>query len=160
MKLLFMDVDGTLTDGKIHISNSGELFKSFDVKDGYAIGQMMPRLNIIPVIITGRESEIVLNRAKELEIIEVYQNCSDKKTAMISIAERYGLYLSERTMKIPNTMYLGDDIPDLECMKIAEMSGCPYDAVDAVKSQCQFVGLKKGGDGFVREFVEYIIKNR
>ena len=159
MKLLFMDVDGTLTDGKIHISNSGELFKSFDVKDGYAIGQMMPGLNIIPVIITGRESEIVTNRAKELGITEIYQGCSDKKSIMMSIAKKYGLYLSDQVMKIPNTMYLGDDIPDLECIKIAEISGCPFDAVDAVKSQCQFVGEKRGGDGFVREFVEYIRRN-
>ena len=65
IKLLVMDVDGTLTDGKIYMGSSGEVMKAFDVKDGYAIAHMLPEMGIIPVIITGRKSVIVENRARD-----------------------------------------------------------------------------------------------
>ena len=78
IKILVMDVDGTLTDGKINIGPHGELFKSFDIKDGYAINEMLPANGIIPAIITGRESQIVANRAQELHVSELYQGKHDK----------------------------------------------------------------------------------
>ena len=73
IKLFVMDVDGTLTDGKIYMGENGEIMKAFNVKDGYAIAHMLPEMEIIPVIITGRKSKIVENRAKELGITELYQ---------------------------------------------------------------------------------------
>ena len=78
IKLLFMDVDGTLTDGKIYMGENGELMKTFDIKDGYAIAHMLPEMSIIPVIITGRTSKIVENCAKELHVTELYQRKYDK----------------------------------------------------------------------------------
>lgn len=68
IKMLVMDVDGTLTDGRIYIGAEGEVMKAFDVKDGYAIAHMLPEMGIIPVIITGRRSKIVEKRSKELKI--------------------------------------------------------------------------------------------
>ena len=73
IQYLIMDVDGTLTDGKIYMSNSGEMMKAFNIKDGYGIHDILIPKGIIPVIITGRSSDIVLNRSKELGIIKVYQ---------------------------------------------------------------------------------------
>lgn len=122
--LLFMDVDGTLTDGKIYIGNDGELMKAFSVKDGYAITHLLPEHDIIPVIITGRKSEIVSKRCQELGMEFVFQDVSNKREKMIAFANSYGIYENEIGM-LPNTYYIGDDIPDLECMLIAEKKGCP-----------------------------------
>ena len=78
IKLLVMDVDGTLTDGKIYMGAEGEMMKAFDVKDGYGIAHILPRLGITPVIITGRRSGIVERRCAELGITELYQGVRDK----------------------------------------------------------------------------------
>ena len=84
-----MDIDGTLTDGKIYIGFSGEVMKAFDVKDGYAIHDLLPKHNIVPVIVTGRTSVIVENRAKELGIQELYQGIHDKTKILNQIIEKY-----------------------------------------------------------------------
>ena len=127
IKLLFMDVDGTLTDGKIYIGPNGEEFKAFNVKDGYAIGTILPKAGIIPVIITGRESEIVKRRCEELSIANLRQNVRDKKVAMLEIAKSFEIVPNDREMLV-GIAYVGDDDPDYECMKMAELSGCPADA--------------------------------
>lgn len=156
-KLIFLDVDGTLTDGKIYIGNNGELIKAFNIKDGYAIAHLLPKHNIIPVIITGRKSEIVSKRCQELGIDFVFQNVSNKKEKMIEFANSYGIYENEQGILL-NTYYIGDDIPDLECMLIAEKKGCPADAVNEIKAVSDFVSSKNGGDGAVREFVEWVCR--
>ncbi len=150
-----MDVDGTLTDGKIYIGNNGELMKAFSVKDGYAITHLLPKHNIIPVIITGRKSDIVSKRCQELGIEFVFQDISNKKEKMIEFANSYGIYESEKGI-LPNTYYIGDDIPDLECMLITDKKGCPADAVNEIKAVSDFISSKNGGDGAVREFIEWL----
>ena len=90
IKFLFLDVDGTLTDGKIYMSDSGELFKAFDVKDGCGIKDILPKLDIKPVIITARSSKILLNRCKELSIDMVFQNTRDKVSKIKEIMNEYG----------------------------------------------------------------------
>ena len=87
IKMLVMDVDGTLTDGKIYVGSQGEVMKAFNVKDGYAIARILPDLGIIPVIITGRTSSIVEYRAKEIGITELYQGVSDKLAQLKQVAE-------------------------------------------------------------------------
>ena len=89
IKLFVMDVDGTLTDGKIYMGENGEIMKAFDVKDGYGIAHILPKLGIIPVIITGRESQIVASRAAELGITEICQGATDKSKTLKRIAEKY-----------------------------------------------------------------------
>ena len=153
--VLLMDVDGTLTDGKIYISSDGELMKAFDIKDGYAIHDILPRYGIIPVIITGRSSQIVKNRAEELGIVELYQGKHDKMITLHEIISKHNLSLS-------NCAYIGDDVLDLPCMQeiraAGGLTGCPSDAVDEVKAASDFVSSKAGGNGAVREFIEYIVK--
>ena len=78
IKYLIIDVDGTLTDGKIYISNNGECFKVFDIKDGYGIHDILLPFGIMPIVITGRASRIVENRCRELEITELYQGVKNK----------------------------------------------------------------------------------
>ena len=149
IKMLVMDVDGTLTDGKIYMGSDGEVFKAFDVKDGYAIAHLH-EAGIIPVIITGRESKIVENRGKELNIKEVYQGVSDKVEKLKEVAKSNGVLLEE-------VAYIGDDLNDLDCMGICGLSACPNDAIDKVIQNVNYICKYSGGNGAVREFIEYII---
>lgn len=153
IKLLVMDVDGTLTDGKIYMGANGEVMKAFDVKDGYAIVNMLPEHRVVPVIITGRRSEIVENRASELGIKELHQGVQDKLPKLIEIAVQYNVNQSA-------IAYIGDDLTDLPCIEFCGMSACPRDAVDEVKQRVNYVCEHDGGHGAVREFVEYILTIR
>lgn len=145
-----MDVDGTLTDGKINIGADGELFKTFNVKDGYGIAVLLPKYNITPVIITGRRSEIVERRASELCITDLFQGVSDKLLQLTKVAEKYGATPDE-------IVYMGDDLNDLDCIKHCGFSACPCDAVEEVKTNSHYVCNKKSGDGAVREVIDMLI---
>jgi len=149
IKMLVLDVDGTLTDGKIYIGSQGELMKAFNVKDGLGIVKASSQ-HIVPVIITGRESGIVEQRAKELGITEVHQGIKDKVTILRVIADRYKYDLKELA-------YIGDDENDIESMKLCGLVGCPADAADSVVEIADFVCKRNGGEGAVREFIEYLL---
>lgn len=153
IKLLAMDVDGTLTNGKINITNTGELFKAFDVKDGYAIKHLLPLHGIKTAIITSRKSNIVSERAKELNISYIVQSSEDKVSSLRDICLAIGISLRE-------CAYIGDDLNDIPLLKVVGLSGCPNDAVSEVRESCQFISSKTGGNGAVREFCEYIIKKK
>ena len=144
IKMLVMDVDGTLTDGKIYIGSQGEVMKAFNVKDGYAIKHILPEMGIIPVIITGRTSAIVEYRARELDITELYQGVTDKLAQLKKLAEKYQLTKDQ-------IAYIGDDVNDLECIKYCGFSACPNDAVEEVKRCVSYVCSVFGGGGAVRE---------
>lgn len=152
VKYLVMDVDGTLTDGKIYMGENGEVIKAFNIKDGYGIHDILIANYITPVIITGRTSKIVLNRCKELGITEVYQGVKDKVKQ-----------LEEVISDLSTIAYIGDDLNDLQCMKVVKdaggIVGCPADAVDKVKASSDFIAEHNGGEGAVRDFIEYIIEN-
>lgn len=156
IRLLFMDVDGTLTDGKIYISPQGELFKAFNVKDGYGVHNLLPQASIIPVVLTARESAIVQNRCCELGIVHCYQGCRDKEAKLIELAYEFDLYPNEQGV-YHEIAYIGDDIIDLSCMQRCGVKGCPADAVAEVKAVCDYVCTTSGGQGAVREFIEWII---
>lgn len=154
-----MDVDGTLTDGKIYMGNNGELFKVFDVKDGYAIRNILPKLGILPVIITGRTSKIVANRCQEIGITEVYQGEEDKLSKMCELAKTYNS-LCDKNGVFQEFAYVGDDLNDLDCMLRCGFRACPADAVDDIKQQSDYICQAKGGSSIVRELIEYISLQR
>ena len=153
IKYLVMDVDGTLTDGKIYMSNTGELMKAFNIKDGAGIHDILIPAGITPVIITGRSSDIVLNRCDELDITEVHQGVSNKIEKLIAVIGGKD--------KLNTVAYIGDDINDLSCMKpIKEahgLVGCPADAVQKVKNIADYIAPHNGGDGAVRDFIEWLV---
>lgn len=157
IRLLIMDVDGTLTDGKIYMSDQGELVKAFDIKDGSGIHDLLPQAGIIPAIITGRKSKIVENRCQELGISHCYQGCRDKAAKLAELAEALGIRKDERGV-YPEIAYVGDDIIDLPCMRLCGIVGCPADAANEVKDIADFVSPRKGGDGAVREFIEWLLQ--
>lgn len=147
VKMLVMDVDGTLTDGRIYIGAQGEVMKAFDVKDGYAIVHLRQK-GIEPVIITGRSSAIVQVRAKELGVTELYQGISDKLTQLKMVAEKFQCAPEQ-------IAYIGDDENDLECIRYCGVCGCPADAMECVRQTVDYICKKDGGRGAVREFVEW-----
>lgn len=152
VKLLVMDVDGTLTDGRIYIGASGELMKAFDVKDGYGIAHILPELGIIPVIITGRTSDIVAARARELGVLELHQGVGDKLACLREVAEKYGAAPAE-------IAYIGDDRNDTDCLDYCGIAGCPADAAEEIKPLVTYVCRNSGGRGAVREFIDWLREN-
>lgn len=156
IKYLVMDVDGTLTDGKIYMGSNGELMKAFNIKDGCGIHDLLLPSGITPLIITGRKSEIVANRCKEIGIEHYFQGVGDKIATLNEFLANNGGGLSE-------VAYAGDDLNDLACMrKVKEnggLIGVPSNACQQVKELADFVSEYVGGDGAVRDFIEYIIYN-
>ena len=150
IKYFVMDVDGTLTDGKIYMGQNGEIMKAFNIKDGCGIHGILIPAGIKPVIITGRTSKIVVNRCMELGISEVHQGISDKVGK-----------LNEITDDLKSVAYIGDDINDLSCMKLIKAAGgiigCPADAVEKVKEIADYIAGHNGGDGAVRDFIEWLV---
>ena len=151
IKALIMDVDGTLTDGTIYLDNNGNEMKKFNVKDGYAISTILPEYDIVPIVITGRRSEIVRKRCEELNIKKVVQGSINKVNDM-------KLILNDLSISMEETAYIGDDMNDIECMKLVGLCACPNDAVNEVKKICDIVAEKNGGEGAVREIIEKIVQ--
>lgn len=153
IKYLVMDVDGTLTDGKIYMGETGELCKAFHVKDGYGIHEIAIPAGLVPVIITGRSSTILTNRCEELGIKEVHQGVSDKEKKIREIVQ-----------DLCTVAYIGDDLNDFLCMSAVKdaggVIGCPADAVKEVKDLANFISVKDGGEGAVRDFIEWIMRGK
>lgn len=147
---LVMDVDGTLTDGRIYMGKDGEMMKAFDIKDGCGIHDILIPAGITPVIITGRSSKILENRCKELGITNLHQGIRNKIEKLLTI-----------TTDLSTVAYIGDDINDLSCMESIKeaggLVGCPADAVQKVIDLADFVSKRNGGNGAVREFIEWIV---
>ena len=151
IKMLVMDVDGTLTDGHIYVSAAGEMMKAFHVQDGYGIAHILPRFGITPVIITGRSSEIVRKRAAELKISCLHQGIGDKLSKLREVAAELGAAAEE-------IAYIGDDVNDLDCIRWCGCTACPADAVPELLEEVDYVCKRDGGRGAVREFIDRITK--
>ena len=151
IKMFVMDVDGTLTDGCTYYSERGEELKRFNMKDGFGIG-LLQRNDIIPVILTGENSKIVVSRAKKLNVKEVHVNVKDKLKKVSDIAFNYKAWLDV------NVAYIGDDLSDMGVMKKVVLSFAPADAVEEVKKVAKVVTTRRGGEGAVREAIDYVLK--
>ena len=149
IKLIVLDVDGTLTDGGIYYDSQGNEMKRFDVKDGLGI-LVARKTGLELAIITGRASPMVERRVKELGIQHLLQGVQKKYPALLELAKSCGLSLAE-------IGYIGDDLNDLQCMEAVGFRACPADAVQAVKSVCDYVAVASGGHGAVREVLEYLL---
>ncbi|KEA46242.1 KdsC family phosphatase [Campylobacter mucosalis] len=150
IEIIFLDVDGCLTDGKIVYDANGELLKSFDVKDGYAIESWL-KLGKKVAIITGRKSEIVERRAEDLKITHVYQGVSDKLEVAKEILKFEGL-------SFENAAAIGDDYNDYKILQAVSWSFKPKDAIKELEVDTRL--KHKGGAGAIREMIEIIIKEQ
>jgi len=152
ISMIILDVDGALTDGGIILDSNGVEQKRFHVRDGHGI-KMAQRVGITIAIITGRRSEVVEIRAKELGITEVYQRSLDKVETYEKLKEKLGISEEE-------TAYVGDDIVDIPVMRRVGLSFAVADAEPYVKDEAHLVTERGGGKGAVREVIDFILKAR
>ncbi len=149
IRLIVLDVDGCLTNGRIIYGESGEELKAFNVKDGLAIKSWM-NLGYACAIITGRRSGIVKRRADELGISHLYQGVKDKGSRIRTLCRDLDVSLEE-------TAVIGDDLNDLKMIAIAGRSFTPADGSHFIRSRVDHVLEHKGGEAAVREMIEFLI---
>ncbi len=150
IELITLDVDGCMTDGKITYTTQGEEIKSFNVKDGLAIASWI-KMGKKVAIITGRESKIVKKRAEELRIDYIYQGVNDKLEVLEEI-------LSKTQLDFSQVAGIGDDLNDYKILKSVGLSFTPQDGINEIKSIVDVIISKNGGDGAIREMIEFILR--
>ena len=150
IKLLALDVDGVLSDGKLYYGNDGEELKCFSILDGLGI-KLLQDQGIMVAIITGRESNIVSRRARELAIQHVVQGREDKITALNELLKTTGLTLEQ-------TAYMGDDLPDLSAIIQCRFGTTVANGHDVVKQNANWISSKCGGAGAVRELADLLLQ--
>lgn len=151
IKLIVLDVDGTMTDGGVYIDNNGIEQKKFNIKDGAGI-ILAESIGIEFMILTGRKSVCVEQRAKELSIKYVCQGIHHK----VDYLKDFAL---NNALSAEHIAYIGDDLNDLPAMHFVGISACPLDAADEVKSYCDYVLPVNGGEGVVRSFINILLKS-
>ena len=152
VRMLLLDVDGVMTDGGIYYSADGVEMKRFNAQDGY--GVVLARENGLKIgIISGRTTPIVEARMKDLNVDEVIQGSMDKVTALRGIQKRHSLTDDE-------IAFMGDDLFDLPLLHAVGLSAAPRNARPEVKESVDYVAKADGGNGAVREFVEFILRHQ
>jgi 3-deoxy-D-manno-octulosonate 8-phosphate phosphatase (KDO 8-P phosphatase) len=150
IRCFVFDVDGVLTDGTILLLDDGQMARSMNVKDGYAM-QLAVKKGYTLAIISGGVSESAKNRLQKLGISETWFGVTDKRTVLTDIISRNGIAAE-------HVLYMGDDIPDLDVMRLSGLPCCPADAVPEAKQASVFIASAAGGKGCVREVIEKVLK--
>jgi 3-deoxy-D-manno-octulosonate 8-phosphate phosphatase (KDO 8-P phosphatase) len=150
IKMLVLDVDGVMTDGRLFYGPGGQEFMVFHILDGHGI-KMAIRSGLSLAIITGRESEAVAQRARELGILEIHQKAVDKLSVFQGLLARSGLRVSQ-------VACMGDDLLDLPLLRRAGLAFSVPDAVEEVRAAAHYVTRRPGGQGAVREAIELLLK--
>lgn len=152
IRMVAMDVDGVLTEGRVTYDDNGREYKSFDAHDGYGMKRAQ-RHGLVLALITGRASSMVSRRAKELGIKEVHQKIADKLVVYTMLKRRYGLRDEE-------VCYIGDDEPDIPVIEKVGVSAAPADGMDEVRNIVDIVTKRNGGRGAVREVLDRILRSK
>ena len=152
VQLMVFDVDGVLTDGRLHYGPDGEVLKTFDTLDGHGV-KMLRSAGVQTAIITGRSSKIVASRARELAIDHVYQGVHDKTEAFAELLTKTGVAAHD-------TGYMGDDWPDLAVMLKAGFAAVPANAHIELVRRAHYVAQARGGRGAAREVCDLILRAR
>lgn len=150
IRLLILDCDGVMTDGRIILLPGGDETKAFDIKDGHAM-RMAPRAGLRIAIISGNQSVATRMRAKDLEVAHLHERAWDK-------LEPYEQILAEEGLKDEEVCYVGDDVVDIPVLRRAGLAVAVADAVEEVKEFAHLVTTRRGGRGAVREVIEFILK--
>lgn len=150
IKLVVFDVDGVFSDGSIYLGNNGEEYKAFNTKDGYGV-KSLSKCSVDVAIITGRNSTIVENRMKSLNVKYIIQGREDKKLALEDLLQTTG-YAVESVASV------GDDMPDVGMFELSSVKVAVFDAHPYVKQQANYITSLGGGKGAVREFCDLILQ--
>jgi 3-deoxy-D-manno-octulosonate 8-phosphate phosphatase (KDO 8-P phosphatase) len=152
IQLVISDVDGVLTDGCMYYSERGEIMKKFHTHDGMGV-ELLLKKNIYTILITKEKSPIVKKRASKIKIKETFLGVIQKEKLLDDLCSKYDL-------KSENIAYIGDDVNDLEIMKLVGLSASPNNGISEVKKISKYICEKNGGNGAFREFADLIIKNK
>lgn len=145
-----LDIDGVLTDGSVMVTTSGDMLRSMNIKDGYALKTAIDKgFNIC--IISGGTNEGVRVRLNGLGITDVFLGAHNK-------IEQLNTYLASKNVDLKQVLYMGDDIPDYPVMKLVGLPTCPQDAAPEIKAISKYVSHKNGGKGAVRDVIEQVLK--
>lgn len=144
------DVDGVLTDGSVYAFEDGNLMRKMHTKDGFAIKHAIKQGYRI-IIITGGSSEGVVKRLKKLGVEDVYYGIHNKLETLKQLINLYSIDLGR-------VLYMGDDLPDYECMRLCHLATCPSDAVHEVQEISQYISPLNGGQGCVRDVIEKVLR--
>ncbi len=150
IKTFIFDVDGVMTDGIVILSPDGDMLRTMNVKDGYAL-QLAVKKGYRIIIITGGRSELVKNRFTALGIEHIYIGVNNK-------LELFHKLVKELNLNKDSILYMGDDIPDYKIMKEVGVAACPADAAEEIKKICKYISLYDGGKGCVRDVLEQVMK--
>ena len=150
VEAIVLDVDGVMTDGGIIPTPDGDFIRRYNAKDGYAIASAI-REGLKVCIISGGRGRMLENRLQMLGVTRYYLNCMDKITAIREFAADYNIDLE-------NVIYMGDDIPDLECMRLVGVPVCPSDAAMEVVEASRYISEYNGGHGAVRDIIEQVMR--
>ena len=150
IKMFLTDCDGTLTDGGMYYTDEGDKMKRFNTSDGVGL-RLLKEHGIITGIITGENSEIVRQRGNKLEVDEIVLGVQNKIEIIQQLCNKYNLTLEE-------VAFIGDDVNDIDALKLAGLAICPANAVKSVKECSNYITNKSGGEGAVREAAEIILK--
>lgn len=151
VRLLALDVDGVLSDGRIYMGNDGEELKAFHTKDGYGIKAVM-QLGVQVAVITGRNSAIVQNRMQALGVQHVIQGKEQKQSALSELQQTLGIAASE-------TACMGDDMPDIGMFAVSDLAIAVQDAHPYILQQAVYQTQVRGGFGAVREVCDLILQS-
>jgi len=144
------DVDGVLTDGTIHVTQTGEMLRNMNIRDGYAMKAAVENgYNVC--IISGGSNEGVRVRLRNLGITDIHLGVSDK-------VEVFKEYIDIYNIDPEQVLYMGDDIPDYHVMKLTGLPTCPQNAVPEIKNISKYISHKEGGEGCVRDVIEQVMK--
>jgi len=149
IRMLILDIDGVMTAGDIFINDQGEQLKAFNVRDGHGI-KLLQRAGIQVAVLTGRQSEVVTHRTRELGIEHVIQGCLRKGEGIKTLCKQAGIKPTE-------CAYMGDDVIDLPAMAFCRLAFSPADAYSAVKTKVDWVSGFGGGAGAVRQVCEGLL---
>lgn len=150
IKAFIFDVDGVLTDGIVHVTETGEQLRQFNIKDGYAL-QLAVKRGYRVAVITGGRSAGVRQRLKGLGISDIFMEVDSK-------IEVFNQFLNNNNLHTEQVLYMGDDIPDYQVMQLAGLPVCPADAVEEIKSLSSYISSRDGGKGCVRDVIEKVLK--
>jgi 3-deoxy-D-manno-octulosonate 8-phosphate phosphatase (KDO 8-P phosphatase) len=149
VKIIVLDVDGTLTDGKVYITDQGHEFKQFDVRDGLAMGILLKEGIELAILSHAKTPSIVLKRAAMLGISRIYVGQEPKALILQK-------WMNELKISGNNVLFMGDDLNDLDAFALAAYTVCPADACPAIRNKSSLILTKKGGDGAFRELAELL----
>lgn len=149
IKAFVLDVDGVLTDGSLILLNDGQMARTMNIKDGYAL-QLAVKKGYHILVISGGTSDAVKIRLEKLGISNVHMSVKDKQQVLKA-------FVAEHQLDWSQVLYMGDDVPDVAPMKLAGLPCCPADAATEVKNISQYISPINGGKGCVREIIEKVL---